>query len=121
LFTSTFGVSSRKFFNLRSKSSVICVQQVPESRYHDVLDHTTSIFLRDEPLSQCFPHCTTGQRERDFRTYAETQLRSGLCVMALDGPTVVGACLNRPVTRQQVMGASVSPSDDAGMSLDLKL
>jgi hypothetical protein len=89
---------------------------VPESRYHDVLDHITPIFLRDEPLSQCFPYCTTGQREQEFRSYSETQLRSGLCVMALDGSAVVGACLSRPLTRDQLMGCSIPPSDDPGMS-----
>jgi hypothetical protein len=99
----------------RSKSGAISVELVPESRYSDVLDHITPIFLRDEPLSQCFPPCTTGQRERDFREYAVTQLRSGLCVMALDGSTVVGACLNRPLTRDQVMGYAMPSSVGPGM------
>lgn len=102
--------------NAKSKSGAISVELVPESRYGDVLDHITPIFLRDEPLSQCFPPCTTGQRERDFREYAVTQLRSGSCVMALDGSTVVGACLNRPLTRDQVMGfampSSLGPAED---------
>jgi hypothetical protein len=101
----------------RSKSGAISVELVPESRYCDVLDHITPIFLRDEPLSQCFPPCTTGQRERDFREYAVTQLRSGFCVMALDGSTVVGTCLNRPLTRDQVMGYSMPSSDGSGMGL----
>jgi hypothetical protein len=93
------------------------VELVPESRYRDVLDHMTPIFLRDEPLSQCFPPCTTGRRERDYREYAETQLRSGMCVMALEGSTVVGACLNQPLTRDQVMEHSLSSSDGPGMRL----
>jgi hypothetical protein len=104
------------FWIFRSNSGDISVQQVPESRYHDVLDHIIPIFLRDEPLSQCFPSCTTGQREQEYRAYSETQLRSGLGVMALDGSTVVGACLSRPLTRDQVMGYSIPPSDDPGMS-----
>jgi hypothetical protein len=91
------------------------VELVPESHYCDVLDHITPIFLRDEPLSQCFPPCTTGRRECDFREYADTQLRSGMCVMALEGSTVVGACLNRPLTRDQVMGQSLLSSDGPGM------
>jgi hypothetical protein len=98
----------------RSKSGPISVELVPQSRYCDVLDHITPIFLRDEPLSQCFPPCTTGRRERDFREYAGTQLRSGLCVMALEGSAVVGACLNRPLTRDQVMGCAMPSSVDPG-------
>ncbi|XP_023715533.1 uncharacterized protein LOC111868792 isoform X1 [Cryptotermes secundus] len=102
--------------NANSKSGAMSVHLVPESRYCDVLNHITPIFLRDEPLSQCFPPCTTGQRERDFREYADMQLRSGLCVMALEGSSVVGACLNRPLTRDQVMGcslpSSVGPAED---------
>lgn len=113
-------VEIRRFSRFRAKSGDIHIQQVPESRYRDVLDHITPIFLQDEPLSQCFPHCTTGQRERDFHEYAETQLRSGLCVMALDGSTVVGACLSRPLKRDQVIGCSIPPSDDPGMTLNLK-
>ena len=86
-----------------------------ENRHHDVLDHVTKIFLRDEPLAQCFPPCTTGQREREFREYATMQLRSGFCVMALDGSTVVGACLNRPLARDEVMLSSVPSSVGPGM------
>ena len=89
---------------------------MPENCHHNVLDHVTKIFLRDEPLAHCFPPCTTGQREREFREYATTQLRSGFCVMALDGSTVVGACLNRPVTRDYVMSNSVPPSVGPGMN-----
>ncbi|XP_069685493.1 arylalkylamine N-acetyltransferase-like 2 isoform X2 [Periplaneta americana] len=90
----------------------ISIQPVSESYYAEVIDHVTPIFLRDEPLSQCFPPCTTGRRERDFRNYAEQQLRSGLCVVALDGGTVVGACLNRPLSKEQVMNYPLPPSDD---------
>ena len=43
-------------------------------------------------------------------------LRSGCCVMALDGSTVVGACLNGPLTRDEVMLNSVPPSVGAGMN-----
>ena len=80
---------------------------MPENRHHDVLDHVTKIFLRDGSLVQCFPPCTTGQREREFRDYATLQLRSGCCVMALDGSTVVGACLNRLTPNDPYMGRTV--------------
>jgi hypothetical protein len=103
------------FCTFRSKSGAISLQLVPESRYCDVLEHITPIFLRDEPLSQCFPPCTTGRRERDFREYADMQLRSGFCVMALEGSSVVGACLSRPLTRDQVMGCSMPSSVGPGM------
>ena len=89
---------------------------MPENRHHDVLDHVTKIFLRDGSLVQCFPPCTTGQREREFREYATLQLRSGCCVMALDESTIVGACLNRPLARDQVMLSSVPPSVGPGMN-----
>jgi hypothetical protein len=64
---------------------------VLENRHHDVLDHVTKIFLRDEPLAHYFPPRTTGHREREFRKYATMQLRSGCYVMALDGSTFIGA------------------------------
>ena len=89
---------------------------MPEDRYHDVLDHLTKIFLRDGALVQCFPPCTTGKREREFREYTTMQLRRGCSVMALDGSTVVGACLNRPLTRDEVMLSSVPPSVGPGMN-----
>ena len=89
---------------------------MPENRHHEVLDHVTKIFLRDEPLVHSFPPCTTGKREREFREYATMQLRSGCCVMALDGSTVVGACLNRPLTRDEVMLNPVPPSVGPGMN-----
>jgi len=89
---------------------------VPENRHHDVLDHVNKIFLRDEPLAHCFLPCTTGQRQQKFCEYATMQLRSGCCVMALDGSTVVGACLNRPLTRDEVMLNSVPPSVGPGMN-----
>jgi len=89
---------------------------VPENRHHDVLDHVTKIFLRDEPLAHFFLTHTTGQREREIREYATLQLRSGCCVMALDGSTVVGACLNRPLKRDEVMLNSVPPSVGPGMN-----
>jgi hypothetical protein len=44
------------------------------------------------------------------------QLRSGCCVMALDGSTVIGACLNRPLTRDDVMLNSVPTSVGPGMN-----
>ncbi|XP_069685497.1 uncharacterized protein [Periplaneta americana] len=97
----------------------ISIQPVSESYYAEVIDHVTPIFLRDEPLSQCFPPCTTGRRERDFRNYAEQQLRSGLCVVALDGGTVVGACLNRPLSKEQVMNYPLPPSDDEGLAVKM--
>jgi len=82
-----------------------------------VLDHVTKIILRDEPLAQCFPPCTTGQRAQESREYATMQLRSGCCIMALGGSTVVGACLhNRPVTRDEVKLNSVPPSVGPGMN-----
>jgi len=110
----TFLCSLGQFSTFRSQFGNISLHVVPENRHHDVLDHVTKIFLRDEPLVQCFPPCTTGRREREFREYATVQLRSGCCVMALDGSTVVGACLNRPLTRDQVMLSSVSPSVGPG-------
>jgi hypothetical protein len=76
---------------------------MPENRNHGVLEDVTKIILYDESLAQCFPPCTTGQREQEFRENAIMQLRSGCCVMALDGSTVVGACLNRHPTRDEVM------------------
>jgi len=88
-------------------------QVVPGNRHHD---HVTKIFVCDGPLVQCFPPCTTGQREREFRKYATMHLRSGCCVMAVDGSTVVGACLNRPLTRDEVMLNSVPPSVGPGMN-----
>jgi len=105
-----------QFCTFRSQSGNISLHVVPENRLHDVLDHVTKIFLRDEPLVQCFPPCTTGQREQEFREYATKQLRSGCSVMALDGSTVVGACLNRPLTRDEVMLSSVPPSLGPGMN-----
>jgi hypothetical protein len=105
-----------KFCTFRSQFGNIFLHVVPEYRHHDVLDHVTKIFLRDEPLSHCFPPCTTGQREREFREYATMQLRSGCCVMALDASTVVGACLNRPLTRDDVMSNSMPPSVGPGMN-----
>ncbi|XP_049768960.1 uncharacterized protein LOC126106647 isoform X1 [Schistocerca cancellata] len=85
----------------------IVIEPTPESRFQEVLDHVTPIFLRDEPLSHSFPPCTTGRRERDFRQYAMEQLRSGLSVMATDGPggPVVGSCLNRPFSKQYLAAA----------------
>lgn len=79
----------------------IVIQPTPEARFQEVLDHVTPIFLRDEPLSHSFPACTTGRRERDFRQYAMQQLRSGLSVVATEGPggRVVGSCLNRTLHR----------------------
>jgi hypothetical protein len=106
----------RQFCTFRSQFGNISLHVVPENRHHDVLDHVTKIFLRDEPLAQCFPPCTTGQREREFREYATMQLRSGCCVMALDGSTVIGACLNRPLTRDEVMLNSVPTSVGPGMN-----
>jgi hypothetical protein len=81
-----------------------------------VLDHVPKIFKRDKPLAHCFPPCTTGQKEREFREYATMQLRSGCCVMALAGSTVVGACHNRPLTRDEVMLDSVLPSVGPAMN-----
>ena len=103
----------RQFRTFRSQFGNISLQVVPGNRHHD---HVTKIFLRDEPLAYCFPPCTTGQREGEFREYATMQLRSGCCVMALDGSTVVGACLNRPLTRDEVILNSVPPSFGPGMN-----
>lgn len=95
----------------------IVILPVPESRYKDVLDHVTPIFLHDEPLSHCFPPCTNGQRARDFQEYAMSQMKSGLCVVALEPRSgaadnieqlmqtgvVVGSCLNRALSRTKVV------------------
>ena len=105
-----------QFDTFKSQFGDFSLHVVPEKRHHDVLHHVTIIFLRDEPLAQYFPPCTTGQRERDFREYATMQLRSGCCVMALDGSTVVGVCLNRPLTRDDVMSNSLPPSVGPGMN-----
>jgi hypothetical protein len=43
---------------------------VTENRHHDRLHHVAKIFLRHEPLTQCFPPCTTRQNEREFHEYA---------------------------------------------------
>nr|CAD7609530.1 unnamed protein product [Timema genevievae] len=96
----------------------VIVSTVPEARFKDVLDQITPIFLKEEPLSQCFPPCTSGRREREFREYATKQLRSGMCIMALDvaQARVVGSCLNRVLTRDEVMNdpeqTQDSPSQD---------
>ena len=105
-----------QFCTFRSQFANISLHVVPENRHHNVLDQVTKNFLRDEPLVQCFPPCATGQREREFHEYATLQLRSGCCVMALDGSTIVGACLNWPLTRDQVMLSSVPPSVGPGMN-----
>nr|CAD7267820.1 unnamed protein product [Timema shepardi] len=105
---------------LESMVDGVVVSTVPESRFKDVLDQITPIFLKEEPLSQCFPPCTSGRREREFREYATKQLRSGLCIMALDvlQSRVVGSCLNRVLTRDEVMNdpeqTQDSPSQDNG-------
>jgi hypothetical protein len=106
----------RQFCTFRSQFGNISLHVVPENRHLEVLDHVTKVFLRDGPLMQCFPPCTTGQREREFREYATMQLRSGCCVMALDGSTVIGACLNRPLTRDDVMLNPVPTSLGPGMT-----
>nr|CAD7413849.1 unnamed protein product [Timema cristinae] len=103
---------------LESMVDGVVVSTVPEARFKDVLDQITPIFLKEEPLSQCFPPCTSGRREREFREYATKQLRSGLCIMALDvlQARVVGSCLNRVLTRDEVMNdpeqTQDSPSQD---------
>jgi hypothetical protein len=66
--------------------------------------------------SRSFPPYTTEQKEREFRECTTTNLRSGCCVMALDGSSVVGACLNGPLTRDEVMLNSVPPSVGQGMN-----
>jgi hypothetical protein len=77
---------------------------VPENGHHDVLDHVTKIFLRDESLAQWFLLCNTGQREQEFRAYAAMHLRSGCCAWVLNGSTVVAACLlnSQTATRGQI-------------------
>ncbi|XP_067012013.1 arylalkylamine N-acetyltransferase 1 isoform X2 [Anabrus simplex] len=104
-----------------TKVDNVVILPVPESRYKDVLDHVTPIFLRDEPLSHCFPVCTNGQRERDFREYATSQLQSGLCVTALEPQgeytgnvdelirtgKVVGSCLNRALAISKIVEDSI--------------
>jgi len=80
-----------------------------------MLDHVTKIFLRDEPLAQCFPPCTTTQNEREYREYMTMHLRSGCWIMAPNGSIVFGACLNRSLTRDEVMLNSVPPSLGPGM------
>jgi hypothetical protein len=79
-----------------------------------MLEDVTKIILYDEPLAQCFPPYTTGEREQEFHEYATMQLRSACCVMALDGSTVVGACHNRPLTRDEMILNSVPPSVGPG-------
>jgi hypothetical protein len=105
-----------QFCTFRSQFGNIWLHVVSENGHHDVLDHVTKIVLSDEPFANCFPPCTTGQREREFREYATMQLRSGCCFMALDGSTVDGVCLNRPLTRDEVMLNSVPPSVGPGMN-----
>nr|CAD7418223.1 unnamed protein product [Timema poppensis] len=74
-------IKTKQLLHVRTDSANICgykvpstlsalevtILRVPESRFADVLDHATPIFLRDEPLSHCFQPCTTGRRERAFR------------------------------------------------------
>ncbi|KAK7864034.1 hypothetical protein R5R35_006792 [Gryllus longicercus] len=86
---------------------IVLVAPVPEARYEEVLSHVTPIFLRDEPLSRCFPPDASGARAADFRAYAAQQLRSGLCVAALSGGRVVAACLNRVLPSAKVLGVDV--------------
>ena len=102
-----------QFCTSRSQFGNIWLHVVPENGHHDVLDHVTKIFLRDEPFAQ-FPAIYYGQKEREFREYTTMHIHSGCCVMAVDGSTVVGACLNRPLTRDEVMFNSVPPSVGPG-------
>jgi len=90
----------------------ISLHIVPENGHHDVLYHMTKIFQRDVPQAKCSPPCTAAQRGRDFSL--NTRQCICCCVMALGGSTVVGACLNRPLTRDQVMLSLVSPSVGPG-------
>jgi hypothetical protein len=99
----------RQFCTFRLQFGNISLRVVPENCHHDVLNHVTTTFLHDEPIAQCFPPCTTGQREQEFREYTTMQLRS-VCVMALDGSTIIAARLNRPLTTDKVMLNSVPPS-----------
>ena len=101
---------------MRSHFGKILLHVVHQNRHHDVLDHVTKIFLHHEPLAQCFPPCTTAQNEREFPEYVTMQLRNDCYFRALDGSTVVGACLNRPLTREEVMLNSVPPSVGPGMN-----
>ena len=101
---------------LRSHFGNIPIRVALEYRHHDVLDNVTKIFIRDKNLGYCLPPCTTKQREREFREYATMELRYDCFVVALDGSAVFGACLNRPLTREEVMLNSVPPSVSPGMN-----
>ena len=90
----------------------IIVKPVEPDYFRQVLDHSTTIFLRDEALAHCFPPCTTGKRENDYRKFAEIHLRSGLSTMALDGNKVVGACLCKVLTKDEVFNYDISSADD---------
>ena len=90
----------------------ITIKAVEKKYFQRILNHMTPIFMRDEPLSSCFPSCTTGKRESDFRKYAEIQLWSGFSVMALDGTQVVGASLNKLITKDEVFDYYLSSDDD---------
>ncbi|KAJ9585917.1 hypothetical protein L9F63_020425 [Diploptera punctata] len=90
----------------------ITVQPVEQDYFQRVLDHVTPVFLKDEPLSHSFPPCTTGKREKAFRGYAEIPLRSGFSVMALDGSQVVGACLSKILTKDEIFNHDIPEFDD---------
>ena len=77
-------------------------------------DQNLSMWRTTRTLFPALHH--RAERELEFREYATMLLRSGCCVMALDGSTVVGACLNRPLTRGEVMLNSVPPSVGPGMN-----
>jgi hypothetical protein len=105
-----------QFCTLKSQFRNTPLRVVTENRHHDVLHHVTKIFLRHKPLAQCKPPCTTRQNEREFHEYATLQFRNACCFMALDGSAVVGACLNRPLSRDEVMLNPVPPSVCPGMN-----
>ncbi|KAJ9585918.1 hypothetical protein L9F63_020426, partial [Diploptera punctata] len=80
----------------------IRIQAVTQEYCSQVIDHVTRVFLEHEPLLNTFPPCTTGAREREFRKLTEFFLKYNLSLMALDGCTVVGCFINRPITREDI-------------------
>nr|CAD7265773.1 unnamed protein product [Timema shepardi] len=90
----------------------VTILRVPESRFADVLDHATPIFLRDEPLSRCFQPCTTGRRERAFSLMA---VESTPGVTQQDG-RIVGVSLNISFTKSDT---NYSEQVDTGLATQL--